>query len=63
MTYHDPDGAPAYCYNSEVATMRLDVMHRSGRRWTTAETLHSDGCAHFEYAQRKPVPGASVLIG
>ena len=63
VTYHDPDGAPAYCYNSEVATMRLDVMHRSGRRWTTAETLHSDGCAHFEYAQRKPVPGASVLIG
>ena len=62
VTYHDPDGAPAYCYNSEVATMHVDVMHREGRRWRQTDTLHSDGCAHFEYAQRAPVPGASMLI-
>ncbi|MEP6953522.1 MAG: hypothetical protein ABI950_05605 [Solirubrobacteraceae bacterium] len=63
VTYHDPDGAPAYCYNSEVATMHLDVMHREGRRWRQTDTLYSDGRAHFEYGQRAPVPGASVLIG
>jgi hypothetical protein len=62
VTYHDPDGAPAYCYNSEVATMHVDVMHRQGRRWRRTDTLHADGCAHFEYAQRAPVPGASMLI-
>ena len=25
VTYHDPDGEPAYCYNSEVADMHVDV--------------------------------------
>ena len=43
--------------------MHVDVMHREGRRWRQADTLHSDGRAHFEYAQRAPVPGASVLLG
>lgn len=62
VTYHDPDGAPAYCYNSEVATMRLDVLHRAGRGWTRTETLESDGRAHFEYAQRRPVAGLGVLV-
>ena len=39
--------------------MRVDVRHREGRRWRRTDTLHSDGRAHFEYAQRAPVPGAS----
>ncbi|MGZ6696561.1 MAG: hypothetical protein ACXVFL_13095 [Solirubrobacteraceae bacterium] len=65
VTYHDPDGAPAYCYNSEVATMRLDVLHRAARGrhgWMPRETLRSDGRAHFEYAQRRPMPGLDLLI-
>ena len=62
VTYHDPDGAEAYCYNSEVATLRLDVLHRAGRGWTRAETLESDGRAHFEYAQRRPLAGLGVLV-
>jgi hypothetical protein len=65
VTYHDPDGTPAYCYNSEVATMRLDVLHRAarGRRgWLPRETLSADGRAHFEYAQRRPMPGLDLLV-
>ena len=62
VTYHDPDGAPAYCYNSEVATMHVDVMHREGRRWRQADTLRSDGRAHFEYAQRETVPGLELQV-
>lgn len=62
VTYHDPDGEPAYCYNSEVATMRVDVQHRAGRRWIDAATLQSDGRAHFEYAQRTPLADLDVLI-
>ncbi len=65
VTYHDPDGAPAYCYNSEVATMRLDVLHRAARGrhgWLPRETLLADGRAHFEYAQRRPMPGLDLLI-
>jgi hypothetical protein len=52
VTYHDPDGEPAYCYNSEAASMRLEIRQR-GRR---ARTLSGDGAAHFEYGQREPIP-------
>lgn len=52
VTYHDPDGEPAYCYNSEAASMRLEVHERGGR----TQTLIGDGTAHFEYGQREPVP-------
>ena len=29
VTYHDPDGQLAYCYNSETASVRLEVQERS----------------------------------
>lgn len=59
VSYHDPDGETAYCYNSEIATMRLKVLEksRSSRHWQLRETLVAPGRAHFEYGQREPVPG------
>jgi hypothetical protein len=65
VTYHDPDGDPAYCYNSEVASMRLFVWDRTSRGrfgWTLRDTLVADGTAHFEYAQREPVEGVPLLV-
>jgi hypothetical protein len=65
VTYHDPDGEPAYCYNSEVASMRLFVWDRSSRGrfgWTLRDTLVADGTAHFEYAQRAPVEDVPLLL-
>jgi hypothetical protein len=63
VTYHDPDGDLAYCYNTEVASMRLELLERGGgRRWRTVDELRSDGRAHFEYAQREPIPGARLDI-
>jgi hypothetical protein len=55
VTYHDPDGRPAYCYNSETASMRLHVYRRAGRGqgWRHERTLDGSGRAHFEYAQRQ----------
>lgn len=64
VTYHDPDGELAYCYNSEVASLRLSVQDRTGRGptgWTQRAHLVSQGRAHFEYAQREPVPGVPLL--
>jgi hypothetical protein len=61
VTYHDPDGELAYCYNSEVASMRVEVHDRAGRGWVQRETLIADGRAHFEYAQRTPLPGLELL--
>jgi hypothetical protein len=65
VTYHDPDGDLAYCYNSEVASMRLFVWDRTapGRfGWMLRDTLVADGTAHFEYAQRTPVDGVDLLV-
>jgi hypothetical protein len=56
VTYHDPDGEHAYCYNSETASMRVEVYERSRGDWIHASTLVADGRAHFEYAQRAPLP-------
>jgi hypothetical protein len=64
VTYHDPDGELAYCYNTEVADMRLDLWERDGRRapWQKLDGLRSVGHAHFEYAQRTPVADVPLLV-
>jgi hypothetical protein len=62
VTYHDPDGERAYCYNSEVADMRLEVHRRESRGWRQVDELRADGRAHFEYAQRTPVDGVELKI-
>jgi hypothetical protein len=63
VTYHDPDGELAYCYNGETASMRLHVYERARRvgGWAHRGTLYSGGRAHFEYAQRTPVPELELL--
>lgn len=63
VTYQDPDGELAYCYNSEVASMRLHVYERARQvgGWAHRKTLVASGRAHFEYAQRIPVPGMPLL--
>lgn len=64
VTYTDPDGAQAYCYNSEVATIHLTVLdrvRRPRRGWVHRQTLLGERRAHFEYAQREPVAGLELL--
>jgi hypothetical protein len=62
VTYHDPDGELAYCYNSETASMRLEVQERSRRAgWSAIRTLVSPGRAHYELGQRQPAPGLELL--
>jgi hypothetical protein len=65
VTYHDPDGELAYCYNSETASMRLHLYERARQvgGWAHRQTLQSSGRAHFEYAQRTPVPDLELLTG
>jgi hypothetical protein len=63
VTYTDPDGEKAYCYNSEVASMRIAVFDRlRGGRWGLRQTLRSAGRAHFGYGQRVPVPGFELHV-
>lgn len=64
VTYHDPDGEPAHCYNTERASARVQLLRR--RRgyppWAHAGRWQADGCAHFEYGQREPLPGVPLLV-
>jgi hypothetical protein len=63
VTYHDPDGELAHCYNSETCSMRLHLYERSRavRGWVHRSTLEAPGRAHFEYAQRTPLPDLELL--
>jgi hypothetical protein len=65
VTYHDPDGQLAYCYNSETATMRVRVWDRdraAAEGWRLVEELAAPGRAHFEYAQRERVPDVELHV-
>jgi hypothetical protein len=64
VTYHDPDGEPAYCYNTETASIRLHLYERAPRvgGWAHAASWQAGGRAHFEYAQRTPVPGLELHL-
>ena len=59
VTYADPDGRKAYCYNTEIASLRLQLHDRSG----LALALRAPGRAHMEYGQREPVPDVPLLLG
>ncbi len=63
VTYHDPDGELAYCYNGETASMRVHVFERARRvgGWAHRKTLVAPGRAHFEYGQRNPIAGIELL--
>jgi hypothetical protein len=64
VTYHDPDGDPAYCYNTETASIRLHLYERAARArgWAHVAALGARGRAHFEYAQRTPVPDRELHL-
>jgi len=65
VTYHDPDGELRYCYNSEVASIRLGIYERDRgdyRGWRQVDALVAPGRAHFEYAQREPVEGLTLHV-
>jgi hypothetical protein len=65
VTYHDPDGDLAYCYNSETASMHVRVWQRDrsvGEGWRVIDELVAPGRAHFEYAQREPLPDVELQV-
>lgn len=64
VTYQDPDGDLAYCYNSEVASLELDIYHRAGggKAWTLARRLNAPHRAHFEFAQREKLPDRPLHV-
>jgi hypothetical protein len=65
VTYHDPDGDLAYCYNSETASMHVRVWQRDrslAEGGRVLDELVAPGRAHFEYAQREPLPDLDLQV-
>lgn len=55
--YIDPDGAPSWCSNTEVADLRVTVYERSGLgRWRETARLIAPGRGHFEVGSRQRDP-------
>ena len=49
--YMDPDGAPCWCANTEIADVRVVVEERDtgpGRAWRTRDVLEAPRLGHFE---------------
>lgn len=55
--YLDPDDAPRWCHNSEVASSRLLLWERRAGGWQEVVDLASEGTTHAEWAGRTPAPG------
>ena len=61
--YHDPDGEPLFCANTEVGDLRVSVFRRTRPfgRWREATVLHAPRTAHFEVARRERDPAIGKL--
>ncbi|MBI2169668.1 MAG: hypothetical protein HYU28_09265 [Actinobacteria bacterium] len=57
VIYEDPDGAHAWCANSEIARCALEIERGSG----AIERFTSEGLAHVEFGTRTPDPDVPVL--
>ena len=55
--YHDPDGTPRFCHNTEVASSRFALFERGRAGFEEAVVLSSEGTTHAEWAGRTPAPG------
>jgi hypothetical protein len=55
--YHDPEGTPRYCHNTEVGSSRFVLFERSGGGFDEVAVLSSEGTTHAEWAGRTPAPG------
>jgi hypothetical protein len=64
--YHDPDGTPRYCHNSEVASSRLVLFERRAGGFEELALLESRGTTHAEWSGLTParsVPTEHVEVG
>ena len=55
--YHDPDGTPRYCHNTELASSRFVLFEKGQAGFEEVATLSSEGTTHAEWAGRTPAPG------
>jgi hypothetical protein len=46
--YMDPDGAPCWCANTEIADVRVVIEERAGQVWRERDVLRAERTGHFE---------------
>ena len=57
--YHDPDGAPSFCANTEIGDLRITVWRRDGASWREAARLAAPRRGHFEVGARERDPAVT----
>ena len=64
ITYHDPSGAPVYCYHSELADFALSYYRRSGpgADWHLEQEFTAPSGAAFEYGSTTRLEGVELLL-
>jgi len=64
ITYHDPSGAPVYCYHSELADLSLRYYARKRKdfAWNLEEEITAPSACAFEYGTVEKLDGVQLLL-
>jgi len=54
VEYADPDGAPRFCANSEIADLAIEIYRKDGGLWRHDGSLTSLRNAHLEFGRVEP---------
>jgi hypothetical protein len=62
VTYTGPAGETIYCYNTEIASIDLELRARPvfGAPWKVLDRV--TGPAHYEVASREKIAGLPILL-
>lgn len=62
VTYTGPGGEKIYCYNTEIATISMELRARSvfGAPWRSVARV--EGLCHYEVTGREPIAGLPLLL-
>ncbi len=62
VRYEDPDGAPRYCANSEIADLALEVYERAPTGWRHHGSLTALRVAHVEFGRPEPFSELPISV-
>lgn len=62
VRYQDPDGAPHYCANSEIADLAVEIYRLEGSQWRHFGSLTALRTAHVEFGRSEPFVELPLIV-